>query len=124
MNLKLENNSDLAKIDAVTQSSLLELDCGSSLDFTDQDRTKTIQVLVSKLRKGGRILIRGNHIEEVSRNFLIGTIPLEVAISMLYSGRKSTTTSEETVRILTSLGLTIINVRIEGVEYFVAAERK
>lgn len=110
-------------LDSVIAASVTELDCDNMLDFS-AERDAVLARLSTKLRRGGRILIRGNDLEEICRFFTLGKIPLEVAESMLYGGRLSVTTRTHMVNLVMQLGLKILNVRGEGVEYYIVAERQ
>ncbi len=130
MNIKLDLISDrdknvysLSEIDAVTASSATELDCGEILDYS-LNRAESLQKIITKLRKGGRLIIRGNDLEVTSRLLVNGTIDVTRAAQALYDGRINTSSTRTMVALLSQLGLKIRNVRIDNnIEYLIVAER-
>jgi len=130
MNIKLDliSNRDkniysLSEVDAVTPSSVTELDCGEVLDYST-NRVESLQKVLTKLRKGGRLIIRGNDLEVVSRLLVNGTIDVVRASQALYEGRVNTSSTRMMVSLLNQLGLKIKNVRIDNnIEYLIVAER-
>lgn len=130
MKIKLDLISDrdknvysLNELDAVTPSSATELDCGEMLDYS-LNRVESLQKILTKLRKGGRLIIRGNDLEVTSRLLVNGTIDINRAAQALYGGRINTSSTRTMVALLNQLGLKIRNVRIDNnIEYLIVAER-
>lgn len=130
MKIKLDLISDrdknvysLNELDAVTPSSATELDCGEMLDYS-VNRVEALQKILTKLRKGGRLIIRGNDLEVTSRLLVNGTIDVSRAAQALYDGRVNTSSTRTMVATLNQLGLKIKNVRIDNnIEYLIVAER-
>ena len=106
----------------ILSAQATEINCENTLDFV-KNKEAVLRDIVSKLRKGGRLLIKGNDLEEVSRAVTNGFLKVEDAINMLYSGRTSTSTIALVMQTLTGYGLSILNVRLSGVEYFISCER-
>ena len=106
----------------ILSAQATEINCENTLDFV-KNKDSVLREIVSKLRKGGRLLIKGNDLEEVSRAVTNGFLKVDDAINMLYSGRTSTSTIALVMQTLTGYGLNILNVRLSGVEYFISSER-
>lgn len=106
----------------ILSAQATEINCENTLDFV-KNKDAVLREIVSKLRKGGRLLIKGNDLEEVSRAVTNGFLKVDDAINMLYSGRTSTSTIALVMQTLTGYGLNILNVRLSGVEYFISSER-
>ncbi len=129
MNITLGNHTDETNglftpndVERIDAASLLEINCEGMLDYV-KDRYATLNLLLSKLRHGGRILIKGHDIAQISRYITTGQLSTADGASMLYSGRQSTVTSKDMVDYVNKNQLKLIKVINEGVEYFVVAER-
>lgn len=122
MNIKLGDTHTLDTVQAVPPASALEIDCGNMLDLSPK-RSETLGMLLSKLRRKGRIIITGADIQEISRFLFLAMISEQECVSMVYGGRQSISSVTETSKTLRGLGLTILSCRLDGLEYRVVAER-
>jgi len=108
--------------DKVGPATATHIVCESALD-NEVDRTAGLQKILSRLRYGGKLVITGIDIEEISREFTVRTINEQQAQSLLYGGRRSASTIGLVVQELINNGLTIVNSRLKDFHYYVLAER-
>lgn len=112
----------IEQLKSVPPATATEIICENALDY-QEDRLGTIQQLVSRLRYGGRIIITGVDVNEISRELLNGTISIDEALSLLYEGRKSADSAIRMKQIFTDIGLEVVNCRINNLCYYILARR-
>lgn len=98
--------------------------------FSSREVDKIIEHWLTKLRHGGKIIIGGVDINEVSKGFINKQIDL-IHINVFLFGeqdkpwqfRKSALTANDLVKAIESFGLKIIKNRTNNYRYIVEAER-
>ena len=105
-------------------ASLKEIFVGDYLCFLDQKEiSETIDMVVSKMRYGAKLIISGYDIIEICRTIMSRELALNLAREFLYSGKISCYTHWELVDMLQSRGLKISRKILEGPEYTIIMER-
>ena len=94
------------------------------LDILDlQTRQNVITVAASKLAYNGTIILNGLDILMIASNLLSQNITIEQINQQIYNGKKSIMSAETSVSILKSLGLKIIQKRLNDNTYSIIAQR-
>jgi len=113
---------DLSEVGSLDDGAYKEIFVGSCLDFIEQ-RDTFVQELVKKIRYGGKIIITGSDLYEVSRAAMNRNLTLEQITSLLYGGRYSISSIFDMVDMVRELGLKVINKRVDDFKYTIIAER-
>lgn len=113
------NIEQLASIPAAVATEIL---CEDAADYSN-NRVETLSNIISKLRYGGRLIITGVDINEVSREVLNKNISIDDAAALLYGGRQSVSSALKMRELFTSFGLEVVNCRIKNLHYYILAKR-
>jgi len=117
-----KNIISIAEIEALPNAGMTEIDCDLTLDRVG-DRSQVLTVILKKLRKGGRLIIKGNDVDEIARLVHLKLVSQDNLLPILYNGRQSISSVNLMVSTLKQAGLKILNARMENAEYFIVAER-
>ena len=119
-----ENNIlTVQELEQVPNAACLEIDCKDTLDFVD-DRHRMLGLVFSKLRHGGRVIIEGVDLLQVSQAIAIGRLDLLQAEAVLYNQRKSATSSKAVIDFCNNSQFKLLKVFNEGLQYHIVAERQ
>lgn len=112
------------KIKNISRSSITFLDAQDMLDRSP-NRMELLQLLVSKIRKGGKIRVFGKDIDMATKQYLFQNISLQEYNKQIYDGRQSISTLMDTTSILEKLGFSILtkNQSTVSLEYHIEAIR-
>jgi len=111
----------LSELDSLSQSVTV-LEINNILD-TVPNRDELLKVLLSKLRYGGRIILNGTDIDNVTQALVSRAINIEEASQRLYDGRMSCSSANAMIEKLTSFGIKITKVKFNQFDYMIVAER-
>lgn len=112
----------IEQLKSIPPATATEIICENAIDY-QVDRLSTIQELIAKLRYGGRLILTGIDVNEISRELINGTISIDDALSLLYSGKKSAGTALQMKQIFMKLGLEVVNCRVNNLHYYILARR-
>ena len=113
---------DLSNVGDLDDAAYEEVLVGDSLDFID-DRDSFVDEIVKKLRYGGKIIMSGVDIFEVSRGIISKQVKNSDINQILYLRRCSVSNIFDMANKLSSLGLRIIKKRTNNYRYTLIAER-
>jgi hypothetical protein len=113
---------DLSDVGDLDDAAYEEVLVGDSLDFID-DRDSFVDEIVKKLRYGGKIIMSGVDIFEVSRGIISKQVKNSDINQILYLRRCSVSNIFDMADKLSSLGLRIIKKRTDNYRYTLIAER-
>ena len=113
----------LTHIQSVDNASCVELEVNNCLDYA-LERDEILQVIINKLRYGGILKINGIDLDEIMYNAVAGNINISQLQQLLYSGKMSADTYENTIQKLQQAQLTITNETLNDNQYFITAKRK
>ena len=116
------NQVDISSIGELDDAASEELLVSDNLDFVD-DRDAFTDEIVKKIRYGGKVVFSGVDIFEVARGIIARNIQAQDINQILYLRRCSVSNVFDICKKLSSLGLKIINKRINNYRYTVIAER-
>ena len=113
---------DLSEVASLDDGAYEEILVGSCLDFIEQ-RDEFTKELVKKIRYGGKIIITGLDIYEISRAVINRNLRLEEINPVVYDGRYSVSSIFDMVKKIQELGLKPIHKRANDFNYTIIAER-
>ena len=116
------NQVDISSIGELDDAAYEEILVSDNLDFVD-DRDAFTDEIVKKIRYGGKVVVSGVDIFEVARGIIARNIQAQDINQILYLRRCSVSNVFDICKKLSSLGLKIINKRINNYRYTVIAER-
>jgi 2-polyprenyl-3-methyl-5-hydroxy-6-metoxy-1,4-benzoquinol methylase len=116
------NQVDISSIGELDDAAYEEILVSDNLDFVD-DRDAFTDEIVKKIRYGGKVVFSGVDIFEVARGIIGRNIQAQDINQILYLRRCSVSNVFDICKKLSSLGLKIINKRINNYRYTVIAER-
>ena len=116
------NQVDISSIGELDDAAYEEILVSDNLDFVD-DRDAFTDEIVKKIRYGGKVVFSGVDIFEVARGIIARNIQAQDINKILYLRRWSVSNVFDICKKLSSLGLKIINKRINNYRYTVIAER-
>ena len=113
----------LTHIQSIDNASCMEIEVGNCLDYA-LERNEILQVIISKLRYNGTLQINGIDLTEIMYNVVSGNLNLPQVQQLLYAGKLSAGTYENTKQQLQQANLTIINETLVDNQYFFTAKRE
>ena len=116
------NQVDISSIGELDDAAYEEILVSDNLDFVD-DRDAFTDEIVKKIRYGGKVVFSGVDIFEVARGIIARNIQAQDINQILYLRMCSVSNVFDICKKLSSLGLKIINKRINNYRYTVIAER-
>lgn len=112
---------NLSSVDDATCLSIHLSDC---MDYIPpQERYKLLGNAIKKLRHGGELTISGTDILAVAQQINSFMLSIDKANSILYQGRLSSDSVNNVLNNVQSMGLELINVKIDGVFYSIKTRR-
>lgn len=127
-----KNGQNLYNLDNIlSDNECLEIWADKILDYIPLDKIQIfVTQLLKKLRHGGKIILGGTDIYEVSKQLMNGKINTQDCNIIMYGSQKSTwdikrssLTLVDLSDLLVQLGLRITKKRIAGIEMIVEAIR-
>ena len=113
---------DLSEVASLDDAAYEEILVGDCLDFIEH-RDEFLKELVKKLRYGGKIIVAGADIYEISRAIMNRNLSLEEINSTIYDGRYSISSVFDMTRKIQKLGLKPTHKRANDFKYTIIAER-
>ena len=113
----------LSHIKSIDNASCIEIEIGNCLDYA-LERNEILQVAISKLRYNGVLNMNGIDLDEIMYNAVAGKINTQQLQQLLYSGKMSADTYENTINQLQQAQLTITNETLSDNQYFITAKRR
>ena len=113
---------DLSEVASLDDGAYEEILVGDCLDFVEQ-RNEFTEELIKKIRYGGKIIITGSDIYEISRATMNRSLCLEEINSIVYDGRYSISSIFDMLKKVQELGLKPIHKRANDFKYTIIAER-
>lgn len=112
----------LEQLSSIPAATATEILCEDALDYTE-NRIEALQNIISKLRYGGRLILTGIDVQELSRELLNKNVSIDEMSQLLYSGRQSATSVSKMTEVLSALSLIVVNSRIKNMHYYILAKR-
>jgi hypothetical protein len=117
------NQVSIQDVNTITDGSCRELILYDCIDYIDhRQKINLLNLLLSKVRYGGELIIEGTDLVEVSRSLIIGQINLDDTRKLLYKAN-NLSTCEEMSSLLESRGFSIIHRRVNNYVYTIRAKR-
>ena len=115
-------NITIEEIQKLEDSICTELYVGNVLDYY-VNRNDMLVMLAKKIRYGGTLILRGIDLLSVSTLFASGSINSKMTSDMLYSGKHSADTVEDTCGFLVGMGFVILSTNTVNNHYSIVTQR-
>ena len=111
-------------LDSIEPSSCLSINMADCMDYMPYDkRDDFLELVVSKLRKGGKLFISGTDLYTIGYNIVHVLDDVNKLNAALFNGRLSAETLWDLCNKLKRLGITVKNMKIDGLYYSVVSIR-
>jgi len=115
---------NLNELNNFADSSCDSIYLTDALDFVPiNDRSNALDLVVSKLRYGGSLVVRGLDLTDVSRMIYLKELDINSAMSILYNNRQSAESLPTIKERLKLMGLHVISCYQENLYYQIEVKR-
>lgn len=129
-NLQQEPDNDqevvsLQELSRLDDAICIYIHLADCMDYVPpSERYKLLQVAIKKMRYNAVITVSGVDILTVGQQIYAGLLEIDKANSVLYNSRLSADSINNVVTNMESMGLELINAKLDGLYYSIKMRRK